>query len=416
MTNDKIKAMTRTVSSFPTQGSAVYRQTAASWQRLVAIVGLGLVTAGALSGCTSIAGQEDYANTVKLGGVAVADDPYAAQVGTDVIRNGGNAADAATAMALTMAVTMPSRVGLAGGGACLIYDGKAGTARQISFPAEASASGRVGRPALLRGLTLLQESGQLRWEATVSPAERLARFGHRLTRAEAQDLSILGPNGFPLSGWKGKTAKDEGAVVQQLELATLLGQIRARGGGFFYLNGPLTKLAALSGETEAGISSTAPAFTPARLAYSDDAMRSYGMDASARDSEASAGFVVRDGGGSAVACRLSMGQLFGARRGLADQGILAAAPFADSDVAGLVAVRNSREGFLAGMASTGGPATLSALDQSLRASTVSDPAALLASVPKAPSLTDLMLCPAGIDSCTAVADPAGNGLAQQFVR
>ncbi|HEY9548997.1 MAG TPA: gamma-glutamyltransferase, partial [Kiloniellaceae bacterium] len=55
-------------------------------------------------------------------GFVAGDEPRAVTIGRDVIGNGGSAADAAVAMYFAMAVTLPSRVGLAGGGICLAHN------------------------------------------------------------------------------------------------------------------------------------------------------------------------------------------------------------------------------------------------------------------------------------------------------
>jgi gamma-glutamyltranspeptidase/glutathione hydrolase len=64
----------------------------------------------------AVAGCHPGKPLLGVNGYGAADDPRAVEVGRAVIDGGGSAADAAVAMALTMAVTLPSRVGLSGGG------------------------------------------------------------------------------------------------------------------------------------------------------------------------------------------------------------------------------------------------------------------------------------------------------------
>ena len=145
----------------------------------------------------------------------VADEPRAALIGRDVLARGGTAADAVVATALAMTVTLPSRVGPGGGGACLVYDARPDPDRgfrpigeittdedapepvMIDFlprsPAATEARDAASAPALMRGLAYLQAHyGAISWQEPLSRAERMARLGAPVSRALARDLAARG--------------------------------------------------------------------------------------------------------------------------------------------------------------------------------------------------------------------------------
>ncbi len=178
-----------------------------------------------------------------IGGVA-AEEPRAALVARNVLSAGGSAADAAVAASLTLAVTLPSRAGLGGGGACVVFHPVRNQAEAILFPAGPRESVPPGsdRPAavpmLARGLFALHARGGRRsFEELIAPAEQAARLGTEVSRALANDLApvagplladpaaaaiFAGPNGQPLQA---------GERLVQGDLGVTLAAIRTGGVG-----------------------------------------------------------------------------------------------------------------------------------------------------------------------------------------
>jgi gamma-glutamyltranspeptidase/glutathione hydrolase len=185
-----------------------------------------------------------------LGG-AVADEPRAALVAREVLSSGGNAADAAVALGFALAVTLPSRAGLGGGGGCLAYaaDRKSandGVPEAVLFTpiAPASFGANADRPAavpmLARGLYLMHARyGHLPFESLIVPAEQLARFGTPASRALVRDLSLVAgplmadPNARAVFSQNGASLT-EGQALRQPELGATLAQIRISGVGDLY--------------------------------------------------------------------------------------------------------------------------------------------------------------------------------------
>ena len=197
-----------------------------------------------------------------LGGVT-ADEPRAALAGREVLSSGGNAADAATAMAFALSVTLPSRAGLGGGGACLAYfadpkTANGGATEAVLFvPGAAEGGGaRADRPAaapmLARGMFLLQARyGSRPIEALIAPAEQMARFGVPASRALVRDVAeIAGPLSadpaaravFVPAG----TPLVEGGPLLQPDLGATLAGLRVAGVGDMYLGGMAKRIAQAS--------------------------------------------------------------------------------------------------------------------------------------------------------------------------
>lgn len=179
-------------------------------------------------------------------GVVAADEPRAAVVGRDILGNGGNAADAAVAMAFALAVTLPSRAGLAGGGVCSIFDNGDKAGELLEFLPVSGPSGGVlpGTPRAMAALHARQ--GLLRWEQLLVPAENLARFGHAVSRTFASDLAVAGDLILAdpalrkhFTGSKGSLPR-EGDQLVQFELAGTLAGLRAQGAQYFY-GGPFSR-------------------------------------------------------------------------------------------------------------------------------------------------------------------------------
>jgi gamma-glutamyltranspeptidase/glutathione hydrolase len=216
------------------------------WRRQCAI----LLATCLLSGCSA----DFFGPPVKLAGstptasgFAAGDEPRAVGVGREILAQGGNAADAAVALGLALAVTLPSRAGLGGGGACLArhayevndtllgprYSKTVPPTEAVEFLPRAPREGaQIGLPSLASGLFALHAKyGKLRWEQLVAPAENLARFGMPVSRALIRDIAaahaeITGPSGKPLA---------EGEKLPQGELANVLAALRTQGANAMHL-------------------------------------------------------------------------------------------------------------------------------------------------------------------------------------
>ncbi|MBD5829479.1 gamma-glutamyltransferase, partial [Janibacter melonis] len=108
------------------------------------------------------------------GGAVSSVDPYASEVGIQVLRSGGNAVDAAIAMAATLGVTEPYSCGLGGGGFLVYHQTRTGRTWTIN--------GRETAPASFTQTSLTDGAGNaLPFDATVSSGLSVGVPGTPLT-------------------------------------------------------------------------------------------------------------------------------------------------------------------------------------------------------------------------------------------
>lgn len=187
-----------------------------------------------------------------FGGV-VSDEPRAALIGRNVLSAGGNAVDAVVATYFALSVTYPGAASLGGEGACVVLpSGHAWPPEAIEFPLRlVRRDGRtIAVPGIVRGMFALHaRHGRLAWARLVQPGERLARFGNQVSRAFARQLAEAPDAAFRWSGMGEAFVKNgkrvgEGDTIRQVQLATVLASIRARGAGDFYTGDVAKRMAA----------------------------------------------------------------------------------------------------------------------------------------------------------------------------
>jgi len=192
--------------------------------------------------------------------MVVAVSPIAVQVGVDVLRQGGNAVDAAVAVGFALAVVHPSAGNIGGGGFMVVrlangevatldyretapggatrdmYLGPDGTILPTSMTGHLAA----GVPGSVAGLAEAHgRYGRLAWRDVLAPAIRLAGQGFRLDTARADGIAGAADRlaQFPASARQflpGGAAPAPGDLLVQPDLARTLEAIATDGPSAFY--------------------------------------------------------------------------------------------------------------------------------------------------------------------------------------
>jgi gamma-glutamyltranspeptidase/glutathione hydrolase len=185
--------------------------------------------------------------------------PLASQAGVDIMKQGGNAVDAAVALGFALAVVHPN-AGNIGGGGFLLFRTAKGDVHFLDYrekaPAAATAkmyldeTGKVipdlslvgykaiGVPGSVAGLAYAQQHwGKLSLAKVMAPAIRYARNGFALTVAEAKDLQDPDLARFPASRrifQRDGKYYQAGETFKQPELARTLERIAKNPDDFYH--------------------------------------------------------------------------------------------------------------------------------------------------------------------------------------
>ncbi|HIV74716.1 MAG TPA: gamma-glutamyltransferase [Candidatus Pseudogracilibacillus intestinigallinarum] len=202
-------------------------------------------------------------------GMVVTAHPEATEIGAEVLRQGGNAMDAAAAIQLALNVVEPQMSGIGGGGFIMYYDAETKevfvlnsrekapggatedmfidpeTGDPFPFADRVESGLSVGVPGTLKGLEDgLKEWGTMSLEELIDPAIELAEEGHNVNWALANAIEsnatklskteagkVFVPNGQPLK---------EGDLLVQEDLAKTFKLIKEKGTDVFY-NGEIAQ-------------------------------------------------------------------------------------------------------------------------------------------------------------------------------
>lgn len=198
-------------------------------------------------------------------GMVASTERVASQIGVDVMKRGGNAVDAAVAVAFALAVVYPSAGNLGGGGFMMIRRSD-GSATAIDYremaPAAATRDMYVGSdgelikgegssilgyraagvPGTVAGMAYALKkygSGKLTWPELIEAARKLAADGFAVTHRTEKLLQDHQDILSPFADSRGIFLRDgklyrEGEILRQPELAATLGRLQKKGAREFY--------------------------------------------------------------------------------------------------------------------------------------------------------------------------------------
>ncbi|MBO0997574.1 gamma-glutamyltransferase [Bacillus sp. SD075] len=211
----------------------------------------------------SVPGVDESMGKGFKNGIVSVSHPLAAVAGIKILKQGGNAVDAAAAIQLSLNVVEPMMSGIGGGGFIMIYNKKENKitmidsremapqnvtpelfldekGKPVPFSKRHTTGKAVAVPGTLKGMeTALEKYGTLKLSQVMDPAIKQAEKGVKVNWITAQYIdenvkklennqaaaNVFVPNGKPL---------EEGDTLVQPDLAKTLKLIKKQGSNVFY--------------------------------------------------------------------------------------------------------------------------------------------------------------------------------------
>lgn len=201
----------------------------------------------------------------QYGGMVASANPLATNAGVEVLKQGGNAVDAAIAVQTVLGLIEPQSSGIGGGAFMIYYDAKTGdvqaydgresapkgatpdmfidkeTGKPYTFWTAVKSGKSTGAPSVLKMLHLAWEDhGKLGWDKGFQSAKKLASDGYKLTPRTAELLEGLPKATEPGTGVKqyfyGADGKPfvAGTLMKNPAYAKTMDDIATKGIDVFY--------------------------------------------------------------------------------------------------------------------------------------------------------------------------------------
>ena len=221
---------------------------------LFKLFGAGLFLSTFIFSCSF---PKEQANKSKHA-MVVSAHPLASEIGLQIIKNGGNAVDAAVAVQFALAVVYPS-AGNIGGGGFFVYRSNGGECSTLDFREKAPLNAQrdmyldtlgnvvdnlslighlaVGVPGTVDGMVTIHEKyGRLSWEKVIQPSIDLANNGFVLTEKQAHNLNYFNKSKLNFNDYNPyfKDTYNKGDTLLLRDLGNTLIQIREHKREGFY--------------------------------------------------------------------------------------------------------------------------------------------------------------------------------------